>query len=97
MLAENDARRKSSRSSRLLDRAASEDPAVIADLAAEIMPMPPTAAAHAEGLNDEYSWLRLPIVIPGGNMWASTYFMLTGFHALHVLVGLIVFAIMLLG
>jgi cytochrome c oxidase subunit 3 len=28
-------------------------------------------------------------------MWASTYFMLTGFHALHVLVGLIVWAIIL--
>jgi heme/copper-type cytochrome/quinol oxidase subunit 3 len=43
----------------------------------------------------EYAWLRLPIQIPGGTMWASTYFLLTGFHALHVLVGLIVFAIML--
>jgi len=38
---------------------------------------------------------KLPIVIPGGNMWASTYFTLTGFHALHVFIGLIVFAIML--
>ena len=28
-------------------------------------------------------------------MWASTYFLLTGFHALHVLVGLIVFALMI--
>ena len=36
------------------------------------------------------------MVIPGGNMWASTYFLLTGFHAIHVLVGLIVFAILLL-
>ena len=33
------------------------------------------------------------MVIPSGNMWASTYFFLTGFHAIHVLVGLIVFAI----
>lgn len=41
----------------------------------------------------ETSWMRLPFVIPGGNMWASTYFLLTGFHAIHVLVGLIVFAI----
>ncbi len=37
--------------------------------------------------------LVLPMMIPGGNMWASTYFLLTGFHAMHVLVGLIVFAI----
>ncbi|MCC7085102.1 MAG: heme-copper oxidase subunit III [Pirellulales bacterium] len=51
-------------------------------------------AAHAAGLNDHYK-LGLPFVIPGGNMWASTYFLLTGFHALHVLVGLIVFVILL--
>ena len=68
-------------------------PAALADM---IMPV------HAEheddtehepevGLNDQHPWLRLPIVIPGGNMWASTYFLLTGFHAIHVLVGLIVF------
>jgi cytochrome c oxidase subunit 3 len=51
---------------------------------------------HAQGFNDRYEWLRLPIMIPGGPMWASTYFLLTGFHALHVLVGLIVFFLMLL-
>lgn len=68
----------------------------LAALAEEVMPMHAAeGAAHAEGLNDRFPWLRLPIVIPGGNMWASTYFLLTGFHALHVLVGLIVFAIML--
>jgi cytochrome c oxidase subunit 3 len=47
------------------------------------------------GLNDQHSWLRLPFVVPGGNMWASTYFLLTGFHAIHVIVGLIVFVILL--
>jgi len=46
-----------------------------------------------EGLNDKYHWLRLPMRIPSGNMWASTYFLLTGFHALHVLVGLVIFAL----
>jgi len=51
---------------------------------------------HAVGLNEKHPWLELPICIPGGNMWASTYFLLTGFHALHVLVGLIVFVIVLL-
>jgi cytochrome c oxidase subunit 3 len=40
-------------------------------------------------------WLTMPMMIPGGNMWASTYFLMTGFHALHVLVGLIVFALAL--
>lgn len=76
------------------------DLAVVAD---QIMPLPAEGAAHGEGhggghgggLNDVFPWLRLPIVIPGGNMWASTYFLMTGFHAIHVLVGLIVFAILL--
>jgi cytochrome c oxidase subunit 3 len=53
------------------------------------------AGGHGHGLNDQYPWLRLPIMIPGGPMWASTYFLLTGFHAIHVLVGLIVFFLML--
>jgi len=66
--------------------------------------MPPAAAhgashgeaeGHAEGLNDKYHWLKLPIVIPGGNLWASTYFLLTGFHALHVLAGLITFLLLI--
>lgn len=52
-------------------------------------------AAHLEGLNDVESWLKLPIMIPGGNLWASTYFLVTGFHAIHVIVGLIAFAILL--
>src|SRR6476660_1984327 len=49
-----------------------------------------------EGLVHEYAHFRLPMVIPSGNMWASTYFLLTGFHALHVLVGLIAFVLVLL-
>ena len=65
-------------------------------MAERILPAhPPGSEAHEEGLNDTNTWLRLPIVIPGGNMWASTYFTLTGFHALHVVLGLVVFAIML--
>jgi cytochrome c oxidase subunit 3 len=48
------------------------------------------------GLAHYYPNLRLPIVIPSGNMWASTYFLLTGFHALHVLVGLIAFVFVLM-
>ncbi|MBI2824856.1 MAG: heme-copper oxidase subunit III [Planctomycetia bacterium] len=68
-------------------------------LADEVMPPASRSGEHdgehGHGLNDEHPWLKLPIVIPGGNMWASTYFTLTGFHALHVLVGLIVFAIMM--
>lgn len=48
-------------------------------------------APHLEGYNDRYRWLELPIMIPGGNLWASTYFLVTGFHAIHVIVGLIAF------
>jgi cytochrome c oxidase subunit III len=45
--------------------------------------------------NEDSHWLKLPLMIPSGNMWASTYFLLTGFHAIHVVVGLIAFALML--
>lgn len=65
-------------------------------LAAKIMPMAGAHdKSHLHGWNDEHSWLKMPIVIPGGNMWASTYFTLTGFHAIHVIVGLICFVIMI--
>jgi cytochrome c oxidase subunit 3 len=40
--------------------------------------------------------LHLTPAIPYGNLWASCYFALTGFHALHVLGGLVVFVIILL-
>ena len=52
-------------------------------------------AAAEHGLNEAHPWLRLPMKIPSGNMWASTYFLMTGFHAIHVLVGLFVFALAL--
>ena len=52
-------------------------------------------SGHIVGLNDQHPWLKLPIMIPGGNMWASTYFLVTGFHAIHVIVGLICFVVLL--
>jgi len=51
-------------------------------------------AEHHHGINHEFH-MTLPMVIPSGNTWANTYFMLTGFHALHVLIGLIAFLVML--
>jgi cytochrome c oxidase subunit 3 len=39
---------------------------------------------------------HLAPAIPFGNLWASCYFAMTGFHALHVLGGLVVFALILL-
>jgi cytochrome c oxidase subunit 3 len=44
----------------------------------------------------EDNGLFLAHVIPFGNLWASCYFAMTGFHALHVLGGLVVFVIILL-
>ena len=79
-----DAGRRSGRHSRQRGRgyaAAFQQPA------AEQAPATEAGGEH-EGFNEKYPWLRLPIMIPGGPMWASTYFLLTGFHALHVLVGL---------
>jgi cytochrome c oxidase subunit 3 len=46
------------------------------------------------GLNDQHHW-GLPMVLPNGNTWASTYFLLTGLHAIHVLAGLIAFLLLL--
>jgi cytochrome c oxidase subunit 3 len=45
---------------------------------------------------EKISDLHLAPAIPHGNMWASCYFAMTGFHALHVLGGIVVFAIILL-
>ena len=48
-------------------------------------------ASHgSHGINHRFG-LKLPMVIPSGNTWANTYFLLTGFHGLHVLIGIIVF------
>lgn len=52
-----------------------------------------SAAAQEDanhGINHQFG-LKLPMVIPSGNTWANTYFLLTGFHGLHVLIGIIVF------
>ena len=38
--------------------------------------------------------VRHPILF--GNLFASTYFLMTGFHAIHVIVGMILFAVILL-
>jgi len=38
---------------------------------------------------------HLTPIIPYGNLWASCYFAMTGFHALHVFGGLVIFTIIL--
>jgi cytochrome c oxidase subunit 3 len=47
-------------------------------------------------LAHEHPRMELPHVIPNGNLWASCYFTLTGFHALHVVGGMVMFSIMLI-
>jgi cytochrome c oxidase subunit 3 len=39
--------------------------------------------------------LELTPAIPYGNMWSSCYFAMTGFHALHVLGGIVMFVVLL--
>jgi heme/copper-type cytochrome/quinol oxidase subunit 3 len=43
----------------------------------------------------ETAEVHLTPMIPHGNMWASCYFAMTGFHALHVLGGLVIFGLIL--
>jgi cytochrome c oxidase subunit 3 len=45
--------------------------------------------------NGEPEYFHIRHVIPFGNLWVSCYFAMTGFHALHVLGGLVVFVIIL--
>lgn len=45
---------------------------------------------------DSLSHVHDPHPIPYGNLFASTYFLMTGFHALHVIVGMILFGMALL-
>src|SRR5260370_39160547 len=52
-------------------------------------------AKRVKELVEEYPQRHLTEYIPFGNMWASCYFAMTGFHAIHVFGGLVVFAIIL--
>jgi cytochrome c oxidase subunit 3 len=52
--------------------------------------------AETKGLLEQYPDLHLSYAIPYGNMWSSCYFAMTGFHALHVFGGLVIFVILLL-
>ncbi len=55
----------------------------------------PADAKLVVGILEMDPHAHLSYSIPYGNMWASCYFAMTGFHALHVLGGLVVFAVML--
>jgi cytochrome c oxidase subunit 3 len=58
----------------------------------------PEARETLAGLQEKYpqfAGVHDPHVIVYGNIFSSTYFLLTGFHAIHVLVGMLMFAIIL--
>jgi cytochrome c oxidase subunit 3 len=57
---------------------------------------PEVVSQRVEELLKEHPHIDLTTVIPFGNLWASCYFAMTGFHAIHVLGGLVVFTIILL-
>ena len=46
--------------------------------------------SEATGLNAAHRWLRLPVSVPNGNLWTSTYYVLMTLHTLFVLAGLVV-------
>ncbi len=41
-----------------------------------------------EGINERFD-VRLPVVVPNGQAWISSYLLLTGTHAFHLIVGLL--------
>lgn len=51
--------------------------------------------SHHNEKTHEYGDLHLTPYIPYGNLWSSCYFAMTGFHAVHVLGGLVVFGFIL--
>jgi len=53
------------------------------------------ALQQDESFGSALAGVHDPHPIPSGNIFASTYFLMTGFHAIHVIVGMILFAIVL--
>jgi cytochrome c oxidase subunit 3 len=56
---------------------------------------PLEVGVEANELNHKYPDLELPPYIRYGNLWSSSYFAMTGFHAVHVFGGIIMFGIIL--
>jgi cytochrome c oxidase subunit 3 len=57
---------------------------------------PAQTGARVNEILHEHEGVHLTPAIPFGNLWTSCYFAMTGFHALHVFGGIVVFAIILL-
>ena len=64
----------------------------------ELVQIAPGNVVHATmpaGAIDLTHKIHHPFVMPYGNLFASCYFLMTGFHAIHVLVGMTMFAVLL--
>jgi cytochrome c oxidase subunit III len=51
--------------------------------------------AKLQQSHPQFSKVHAPHVILYGNIFASTYFLMTGFHALHVIIGMLMFGIVI--
>jgi len=60
------------------------------------MPKKSADAPPVKGILEADENAHVAYSIPYGNLWASCYFAMTGFHAIHVIGGLVVFAIYLI-
>ncbi|MEZ5941003.1 MAG: cytochrome c oxidase subunit 3 [Planctomycetaceae bacterium] len=56
----------------------------------------PENVAEVHHVGEDVEHLHIQTVIPYGNLFASMYFLMTGFHAIHVLVGMTLFVFPLL-
>jgi cytochrome c oxidase subunit III len=56
----------------------------------------PASISGKKGILEADPNAHVSYSIPYGNLWASSYFAMTGFHALHVFGGLVVFSIFLI-
>jgi hypothetical protein len=54
-----------------------------------------TEVGDSIGLNRQYPWLKLPMLMPGANRWASSYHLMTGLQTGHLLL-LLVFLLFVL-
>jgi len=62
----------------------------------EIAPDNVVNSSLPAGVIDLTHKIHHPFVMPFGNLFASCYFLMTGFHAIHVLVGMTLFAVLLM-
>jgi cytochrome c oxidase subunit 3 len=62
----------------------------------EISPDNVVNASMPAGVIDIGHKIHHPFVMPYGNLFASCYFLMTGFHAIHVLVGMTLFTVLLM-